>query len=54
MKAPGEEKIVVQRNFRVEYGEKTIHGANTMKLKNQKAYIVKEAEDIKGCHLPTR
>ncbi|CAA3028550.1 uncharacterized protein LOC111399198 [Olea europaea var. sylvestris] len=48
MKTPGADKLVVQGNFRVEYGEKTIYSENTMKLKNQKIYMVKETEDLKG------
>lgn len=49
MKTPGAKKLVVQGNFRVAYGEKTIYSENTMKLKNQKIYMVKETEDLKGC-----
>ncbi|KAL2472483.1 Uncharacterized protein Adt_40619 [Abeliophyllum distichum] len=48
VKTPGAEKFVMQGNFRAEFGDKTFYGANNMKLKDQKAYLVKEAEDIKG------
>ncbi|CAI9755354.1 unnamed protein product [Fraxinus pennsylvanica] len=48
VKTPGAEKFVMQGNFRAEYGEKTFYDAHAMKLNNQKAYIFKEGEDIKG------